>query len=65
MTDSAPQYGLNVDGEVVDHAAQKMQEFLEEERQRNEERKELKRQSTEKEKQALAEQEDPRNSETW
>ena len=65
MTDSAPQYGLNVDGEVVDHAAQKMQEFLEEERQRNEERKELKRQSTEKEEQALAQQEDPRNSETW
>ena len=55
----------NIDGGTVDLAAQKMQEFLNEERARLEESKKLKAEAEEKEEQALAEQEDPRDSETW
>ena len=66
MTDSNPQqYVANIDGGTVDLAAQKMQEFLNEERARLEESKKLKAEAEEKEEQALAEQEDPRDSETW
>ena len=49
----------------VDLAADKIDEYLKELEERNAQRQAVEQEATEKEDQALAQQEDPRNSETW
>ena len=49
----------------VDLAADKIDEYLKELEERNAQQQAVEQEATEKEDQALAQQEDPRNSETW
>ena len=50
---------------VVDLAADKIDEYIKELEDKNTQQQAVEQQATEKEEQALAQQEDPRNSETW
>ena len=59
MTDSY------IDRESLDLAADKMEEYLKELEEKDTQQQAVEQQAEEKEEQALAQQEDPRNSETW
>jgi len=59
MTDSY------IDREGLDLAADKMEEYLKELEEKDAQKQAVEQEATQKEEQALAQQEDPRNSETW
>ena len=59
MTDSY------IDREGLDLAADKMEEYLKELEEKDAQRQAVEQEATQKEEQALAQQEDPRDSETW
>ena len=54
-----------IDRESLDLAADKMEEYLKELEEKDAQQEAVEQQAEEKEEQALAQQEDPRNSETW
>ena len=54
-----------IDREGLDLAADKMEEYLKELEEKDAQRQAVEQEATQKEEQALAQQEDPRNSETW
>ena len=54
-----------IDRESLDLAADKMEEYLKELEEKDTQQEAVEQQAEEKEEQALAQQEDPRNSETW
>ena len=54
-----------IDRESLDLAADKMEEYLKELEEKDAQQQAVEQQAEEKEEQALAQQEDPRNSETW
>ena len=54
-----------IDREGLDLAADKMGEYLKELEEKDAQKQAVEQESTQKEEQALAQQEDPRNSETW